>query len=1001
MSSPFVTASLNSSLNSSLLAVHSSKDVHASRDVVSKQAVDSPVDRRCCRRCMPCCSDSVSWRSSSCDCRSKRFVESMTLFEDRNVEALYLQHAKRSRRANIVPVGIMTLALALTVVSLFLRGYVQLFFLWIPVTAFLLAVAGTTASCAQRCFGRVQYQLRAASLALALATATLAFFFFNFAGVFNFGSIAPLGLLWVCQKALVISDVVAARVLVVIVPFNTLMLLAGVAWQLEYLLLVPQFFPLAAVARAIFELGTSVVTCSGVLLWLALRTESASRTVFYWNRVVGINVDSLDAEANPFHQRRLLDWLSRGTSEREMRNSRGHTGAREFWELDGKLLRLHSKIAAGGGGLVWKATYKAKAVAAKQLYSGLCAGSEQLEELAAEVTVLAQLSHVNIVRFLGLCRHPAGSQADHSVYLPMFIVQEYCATNLRAVLTNVFPALPSTKRESEVRRVALEIARALVYLHSRKVVHRDLKPENVLLTNQHTVRVADFGISVQYFDDPRSLESVGGTPAYMSPELLCPQLFTAHGASKEPLADEMSSDVYAYGVVLCELAHSNTDGGVMNVLAENADHNRRLARSTVHHVDLERRWTFPPFDIVKEEPLRPCSDLGSRCCALRSNKRPSFVEICEELGTLTTKSPQVDRHDLQLHARPRSVHGTGGSYGRSNLSHVRPPLRTRQVPSTSFTPTTDFTVEQHRQVALDKCSCSCWSRSRLRFEDDDMERRFVAFLHTEEFFRYLRWPYVVLATLQLAFAVAMFVVNRGHYVLYPVMLTVLFGAAALFSWLPRLQRFSMVTLLTVALLAGLVQCGVVWANLITNPIVALVNISGFNVTVCVCDVAPSGQCPSLCEETAFEWLYINLLLPMLQDLTTPVTLLILGLPLYLYSWLFALSAVSWVGTVAGGLFIWFNGADYFFSMEEFLTIAVPGLALFPICATTAIAGERTRRKMFLKLCSLRFEESHLLERATFRGYRDALVANWRFLATSEEKVAGRTKPRHVVTAATV
>jgi len=87
---------------------------------------------------------------------------------------------------------------------------------------------------------------------------------------------------------------------------------------------------------------------------------------------------------------------------------------------------------------VWKATYKTKVVAAKQLYGGATADSSQLEELAAEVGVLAQLSHCNIVRFLGLCRHHDESEASSSAYLPLFIVQEYCPTNLRAAFSDTF-----------------------------------------------------------------------------------------------------------------------------------------------------------------------------------------------------------------------------------------------------------------------------------------------------------------------------------------------------------------------------------------------------------------------------------------------------------------------------------------------------------------------------------------------------------------------------------
>jgi len=56
--------------------------------------------------------------------------------------------------------------------------------------------------------------------------------------------------------------------------------------------------------------------------------------------------------------------------------------------------------------------------------------------------------------------------------------------------------------------------------------------------------------------------------------------------------------------------------------------------------------------------------------------------------------------------------------------------------------------------------------------------------------------------------------------------------------------------------------------------------------------------------------------------------------------------------------------------------------------------------MFLKLCSLRTQESTLQEDATFRGYRQALLANWRYLAAAPGD-STHSPASHVVTAATI
>ena len=1005
----------NMSLQASLVASGSdNRDDKVANAIISPSQPESAqpsTAARCCQQWAPCCWDAVPWRSSCWDCCSEAFIKNMTLFEDRDVEALYLRYSKSARRAKIVPPVITALALAVAAGVCAMGAYLSEITIWMLLFSCavpLLAVAGFATSCAQVCRPQVQYQLRAATLALAVATATAAFV--PIASVWSSlgGPISGAGLLWVCQKALVISDVVAARVLVAVVPFNAAVLLVGLAVGLIHLF---PYIGLALFTRTAFELGISVLASSGVLMWLALRNESASRTVFYWSRVVGVNVETLDAEANPFHHRRLLKWLSRGNDAQEVgRLADTRSGnTHEFWELDGALLTLHSKIAAGGGGVVWKAAYDGRTVAAKQLYAGVTGDESQLHELATEVGVLAQLSHVNIVRFLGLCRHSSESQAPHSAYLPMFIVQEFCATNLRAMLTDVLPAMPPTERQSEVHGIALQTASAMAYLHSRKVLHRDLKPENILLTDRSTVRVADFGVSVQFLDTARRQDDTSGTPAYMSPEAMCANFTTAFTSNGKPV-DVMPSDVYAFGVILCELSHSDSSAGVMEELSQNADMNRNLSaqqRWETNDGGFEREWTFPPFrDDGAGLAVRGCSKLGRRCCAFHPGERPAFAEVCrvleDEFGPLSTQPMAHALADTKP-VTPRSASDTGISLATTTscpdvASRAREEQQlTVRLAATDIEPSEDVTAIQHSQAAMPRCACTCWSRHQLRFTDSDVEQRFVAFLHSQEFFQSLLWPFVGLTVLELVFTATMFAMDLPHFAAYPLTCALLFGSAATFSCLLRLRRFSMITLTTLAIVAVVVQCATVW----TGVVAAAAALSANSTSVCVCDFAASGVCPSSCM-TSFDGLLLtNVLLPLLQDLTIPVTLLVLGLPFYLYTWLLGLSALSWFGTVVGGAVVLQGTATDLATILDFCLVALPGLALFPICAVTAIAGERSRRQLFLKLCSLRAQESNLLERATFRGYREALLANWRFLATSSARSNVRSRTNHVVTAATV
>src|SRR5207249_2479451 len=90
-----------------------------------------------------------------------------------------------------------------------------------------------------------------------------------------------------------------------------------------------------------------------------------------------------------------------------------------------------------------------------------------------------------------------------------------------------------------------EVARALAYAHSRKVIHRDVSPRNILIDAAGRPHVTDFGLA-RRDEGERALTLDGevlGTPAYMAPEQ----------AAGEQAAVDGRSDVYSLGVVLYEL----------------------------------------------------------------------------------------------------------------------------------------------------------------------------------------------------------------------------------------------------------------------------------------------------------------------------------------------------------------------------------------------------------------------------------------------------------------
>ncbi len=208
--------------------------------------------------------------------------------------------------------------------------------------------------------------------------------------------------------------------------------------------------------------------------------------------------------------------------------------------------RIEREIGRGGMGTVYLATRDDvhKQVALKLVRAPL-ADPARIERFLQERMVLAQLEHPNIARLLD-----AGTTADGTPYFAMEYVDgtpidRYC----------------DAQRLSIDARLALfeTVCAAVQHAHLNLVVHRDLKPSNILVTEDGTVKLLDFGIAKLLADAPDGgaavLTRTGArllTPEYAAPEQI-------YG---RPVS--MGTDVYALGVLLFELltgAHPYTVRG--------------------------------------------------------------------------------------------------------------------------------------------------------------------------------------------------------------------------------------------------------------------------------------------------------------------------------------------------------------------------------------------------------------------------------------------------------
>jgi WD40 repeat protein len=188
------------------------------------------------------------------------------------------------------------------------------------------------------------------------------------------------------------------------------------------------------------------------------------------------------------------------------------------------------QLGRGGMGVVYLARQTAlnRLVALKMIRSSGPDWAEDRARFRAEAESVARLQHPHIVQVFEVGEYRGA---------PYFSL-EYCpGGSLKSHLTT--SPLPA-RRAAEVVQA---LARGVQAAHAKGVIHRDLNPANVLLAEDGTPKVADFGLARRLDDAGRTHTGiVMGTPSYMAPE-------QAAGESKRV---GPAADVYALGAILYE-----------------------------------------------------------------------------------------------------------------------------------------------------------------------------------------------------------------------------------------------------------------------------------------------------------------------------------------------------------------------------------------------------------------------------------------------------------------
>ncbi|XP_062156178.1 calmodulin-binding receptor-like cytoplasmic kinase 2 [Alnus glutinosa] len=280
------------------------------------------------------------------------------------------------------------------------------------------------------------------------------------------------------------------------------------------------------------------------------------------------------------------------------------------------------KIGQGGFGTVFKGRLEDGTVVAVKRAKKSVYDKHLGVEFQSEIQTLAQVEHLNLVKFYGCLEH-----GDERIVVVEYVPNGTLREHLDSIHGNMLDLAARLD-------VAIDVAHAVTYLHmytDHPIIHRDIKSSNILLTENFRAKVADFGFARLAADSDSGATHVStqvkGTAGYLDPEYLRTYQLTE------------KSDVYSFGVLLIELVTGRrpiepkremkeritakwaikkfTEGDAISIL------DPKLECSSANHVALEQILELALQCVAPRRQNRP---IMRRCAEILWNIRKDYRE---------------------------------------------------------------------------------------------------------------------------------------------------------------------------------------------------------------------------------------------------------------------------------------------------------------------------------------------------------------------------------------
>ncbi|XP_024035096.1 wall-associated receptor kinase 2 [Citrus clementina] len=237
------------------------------------------------------------------------------------------------------------------------------------------------------------------------------------------------------------------------------------------------------------------------------------------------------------------------------------------------------------------------------------------QEFQHEMGIVSQINHKNVVKILGLCL-----QTKVPLLVYEFVSNGTLFHHIHSKSSQVL------KTWKNCLRIAAETASALDYFHSLAsppIIHGDVKSTNILLDDNYTAKVADFGASVLISPNQAAMATkMQGTFGYLDPEYL----MTGNLTEK--------SDVYSFGVVLVELLTGVKPGSHKTLASNEKISIIQYFLSSIEDYSLRQILSFEVADETEMEEMEIVAELASKCLRSSCLNRPTMRQVSEELDRI-------------------------------------------------------------------------------------------------------------------------------------------------------------------------------------------------------------------------------------------------------------------------------------------------------------------------------------------------------------------------------